>query len=125
MERVAETAGTEPGQPVEIVNKVWGWEEIICNNERYCLKKLILLPGFQCSLHRHIQKDETFYVMKGECALEIGGAVRYLCSGESQRILPGTWHRFTNENNVPCVIMEASTHHEESDVERKEPSRKL
>jgi uncharacterized cupin superfamily protein len=104
------------------IEKVWGSELELVNNEKYCSKFLHLNPGFQCSLHRHKVKDETFYVMSGECWLEYGVSGRRLQAGERQRIVPGTLHRFSNHSESTCLILEVSTHHSDSDVIRIEPS---
>ena len=49
---------------VKYVEKVWGKEQIICNNDFYCGKILHLKKGFQCSLHRHVLKDETLFSIR-------------------------------------------------------------
>jgi mannose-6-phosphate isomerase-like protein (cupin superfamily) len=82
------------------VPKNWGREEWLVNNELYCAKYLFVQPGWQCSLHRHAIKDETFIVEYGFIHLEFDGKKRYLKPGDSQRIVPGTWHRFSNEESV-------------------------
>lgn len=106
--------------------KDWGAEVWKVNNELYCAKFLYLEPGFKCSLHRHIHKDETFSVLSGRCYLEFGDFKATLCVGDSRRIEPGTWHRFSNDRYNPmCVILEVSTHHDDNDVERKEPSGRI
>ncbi len=104
------------------VEKDWGHEEWLCNNEIYCAKWLVLRPGRQCSLHRHLEKDETFYVQEGVVRLEYDGETRYLCPGDSQRISPLKWHRFANLEKELAVILEVSTHHNDADVERRELS---
>lgn len=50
---------------LEIVEKGWGHEEIIVNNDEYCGKLLKFKAGKKCSLHLHMQKHETFYVLEG------------------------------------------------------------
>ena len=35
------------------VEKVWGHEEWIANNDKYCGKKLVVKKGFRCSMHHH------------------------------------------------------------------------
>lgn len=107
------------------VEKVWGYENWIVNNELYCMKRLILNPGFQCSLHRHAIKDETFFIEEGSVYLEIGDEVKFLMEGDAARIHPLTWHRFANREQNHAVILEVSTHHDDGDVERKEESRKI
>lgn len=107
------------------IEKLWGGESVVCNNEIYCAKFLFVKPGFQCSLHRHLVKDETFIVRTGEIALEFGDKQRYLSVGDSERIRPRTWHRFANNGKELAVILEVSTHHSDEDVQRREPSTKI
>lgn len=89
------------------------------------MKFLHVRSGFQCSLHRHLVKDETFIIQSGTIKLEHGEETRWLHPGDSQRITPGTWHRFTNEGSKAAVVMEISTHHDDEDVQRKEESKQI
>ena len=107
------------------VTKAWGRELWLVNNEKYCAKFLYLESGQQCSLHRHFVKDETFYVLSGSCRLEFGDAVQVLEAGDTRRIYPGTFHRFSNRSEHICVILEVSTFHSDDDVERLEPSQPI
>lgn len=108
----------------EIVEKAWGYEEVICNTPLYCSKFLHVSPGKKCSLHYHLLKDETFYVMDGECGIQTSMVEPYpmplLKKGESKHIPKGLPHRFSSLNG--CILLEISTHHEDSDVVRIEPS---
>src|SRR6266403_5927797 len=106
------------------VTKLWGTEDIIENSDLYCMKLLRLQPGFQSSLHYHLNKDETFLVIYGVCDLEVAGTTRRMVVGDHQRIQPLTEHRFRAVNDLCCVV-EASTYHDDEDVIRLEESRKL
>jgi mannose-6-phosphate isomerase-like protein (cupin superfamily) len=108
-----------------IVKKAWGVENILVNEPEYCAKNLRIYPGKKCSLHYHEQKKETFIVESGLVRLEQrdvrGMPIDELLKPHEQRtILPGTPHRFSSEYGA--VILEVSTHHEDSDVTRLEPS---
>lgn len=131
-----------------IVSKVWGREEIICNEVRgmhtgaaygYCGKRMVLVPGRRCSLHWHDRKDETFFVEHGRMRLEIAReplpfltrpplervptlAVLELGPGQIVHILPGTLHRFSNLGFEDCVFFEFSTPDDPKDSFRVEPS---
>ena len=83
---------------------------------------LSLNKGYQCSLHYHKNKDETFVITEGQVRLELGSEVLHLRPGAFIRIPPNTHHRFTGIED--SLIMEVSTHHEESDSYRLEESRK-
>ena len=113
---------------MKLIHKDWGYELELVNNEKYCAKFLFLRPGWQCSLHRHRDKDETFTVLDGEMELELGadlGFERNMHCGDSQRIDPGLYHRFSNHTDHTCLILEVSTHHSDEDVERLEPSQRI
>ena len=46
----------------EVVEKPWGKEEILEQNNFYVLKRLTMNKGHQCSLQYHDFKHETIYV---------------------------------------------------------------
>ena len=102
---------------VKYVKKVWGKEQIICNSELYCGKILHLNKGFQCSLHRHSMKDETFYVLSGKVMIRTGvlkvKPIRVLKPGDSIHIPPYMLHQFAGV--VDSRIIEFSTEHVDSD----------
>jgi D-beta-D-heptose 7-phosphate kinase/D-beta-D-heptose 1-phosphate adenosyltransferase len=108
---------------VKMVPKLWGYEQWIENNEKYCCKILGLNKGYQCSLHFHKNKDETFLVTAGHVRLELGDEIMHLRPGSFVRVLPNTPHRFAGMED--SLIMEVSTHHEDSDSYRIEESRKM
>lgn len=105
------------------VEKLWGSEEWLVNNEIYCAKYLNLKRGAQCSLHYHVKKDETFYVLEGEILLELGeqGEVK-LVKDTSWRLRPGQVHRFKTLTDT-ARILEVSTTHSDDDTVRIEDSR--
>lgn len=49
----------------EFIEKKWGGEVIITNNEEYCGKILKFNKGSQFSMHFHVKKKETWMVVKG------------------------------------------------------------
>src|SRR3989344_5609143 len=101
--------------PIE-VEKAWGKEIWMANNELYCGKKLILNMGKRCSLHYHKLKDETFYLESGRIFMEIGDDKMFMNPGESIRVYPRTNHRFSGLED--SVIIEISLHHEDDDSYR-------
>ena len=48
----------------KIVDKPWGFEEIIVKTDKYVMKKLFIKAGHRLSKQFHVQKDETIYVSK-------------------------------------------------------------
>ena len=111
------------------VDKLWGGEIWLTNNDRYCAKVLVLAKGAQGSLHYHPVKDETMIVIQGIVGMEIcdAGACEAtlgyeLKPGSYIRLEPGTPHRF-QALSASAVIVEVSTPHSDDDVVRIEDSR--
>jgi mannose-6-phosphate isomerase-like protein (cupin superfamily) len=117
--------------PIRHVKKVWGEEQWMVNEPEYCMKLLVLRPGFQSSLHCHRKKKETMIVKKGSCQLLIRDwdqeVIVQLTQGDSITIRPGQLHQFwlAPEAARPCVLYEVSKHHSDDDVERLEESKAL
>ena len=104
----------------ETIKKAWGFEDVLVNEAEYCAKRLWIHPGKQCSLHYHKIKKETFLVEKGVVELELPDWQGQLREGEMAIVYPGEAHRFASLEGA--VILEVSTHHDDSDVIRLEPS---
>lgn len=112
---------TSSDQLEKIVPKLWGHEEWIVNDSKYCGKKLVFKArGYACSLHFHKIKDETFYIAKGSILVELedGDAKwsRIMAVGDVQRILPGIKHRIIALE--PAEVIEFSTYHRDDDSYR-------
>lgn len=107
--------------------KRWGWEEWVINNEWYCGKRLHfnVFRG-STSLHFHAMKHETMYVESGSFEIVVvdtstgSASTIYLNAGDHIVIPPFTPHRII-ATTVPAVLVEFSTHHENSDSYRVDP----
>lgn len=49
----------------DFVEKGWGHEHIWATNDKYCGKFLKFNKDAEFSMHFHVEKDETWYVMDG------------------------------------------------------------
>lgn len=108
-------------------HKIWGGEQILVNTDLYCAKLMWVSAHYQCSMHRHLIKDETFIVLEGDVVLELEDKIIRMEKGDRVHVPRGSWHRFRNQNNAvfpgfPSKILEISTHHDDADVERREES---
>lgn len=108
---------------IEKHEKVWGSEEWIVNNDKYCGKILNLNEGYRCSVHHHKKKHETFYILSGKVLMENNGEARIMTSGDVQVIELFQKHRFSGMEL--SKIIEFSTHHEENDSYRETQSGKI
>jgi mannose-6-phosphate isomerase-like protein (cupin superfamily) len=115
----------------EYVAKKWGMEEVLVNNEHYCSKLLWITPGFQCSLHYHSIKHETFVAIDGLTRVEYYVDLKRfdtILVGWRRDVLtlpPNTPHRFWSMGGDGSLLLEVSTPHSDSDVTRLEESREL
>ncbi len=104
-----------------MVKKVWGYEEMLVNNDKYCSKLLHLDEGFICSYHYHPIKQETFIPLEGEVLLNVKGKEFMLT--EPYTINPNTPHSFYGVTDA--VILEVSTPHSDEDVVRLNESKRV
>ena len=96
----------------------WGCELRFVNTPKYCAKFLILTNQELSSLHKHQDKTETFFVLCGSVQLTIiGNSIMRLDAGESFTVHPSQLHQFRAITET-AVILEASTHHKDSDTYR-------
>lgn len=121
---------TRAGDAQRVVEKSWGRETWAVNDAvaGYCMKNMEIAVGDSCSIHRHPIKDECWWVTEGTLLVDIGdqpgGAFRQLklAPGCSLRVRPGVFHRFEGAESPSGVVrfVEASTFHDDDDVERVE-----
>jgi len=110
------------------VKKVWGTEEWL-HNGTYCMKRMTLRKGFQCSMHYHPIKHETFFVISGRMLLAQPESTfsepvySVLGPGEHCVIPTCRLHQFIGLEE--CTFIEASSHHDDDDVWRIDESKKL
>jgi mannose-6-phosphate isomerase-like protein (cupin superfamily) len=103
------------------IEKKWGYELIVINNELYCYKILYTKHGNWSSegkFHMHLIKDETFIIEQGQLQLEIVDlskghhpnciATMTLKPDDIFRIKPRTPHRFKSYG-ADCLFVEVST----------------
>lgn len=103
------------------VNKPWGYELWLANNleENYCGKILHVNAGHNFSMHFHVKKHETFYILKGMCKLRTIDTVTanvtsvILNEGDTVEIPRYKPHQIYAQEDVD--IVEVSTYHRDSD----------
>lgn len=109
-------------QKTKQIEKGWGHEKIITNSEKYCGKILHFNEGGKFSMHYHLKKDETFYVIKGSLiykwinteTAEVNESVIYM--GDVIHITPGLPHQLIAITE--SEIVEVSTQHFDDDSYR-------
>jgi mannose-6-phosphate isomerase-like protein (cupin superfamily) len=105
------------------IPKGWGYELIIANNGDYCGKILHVEKGKKCSMHFHVNKHETFYIVRGCIIMRLirkdGSQEEFeMITGAVLEIHPGLMHQFESLPYTDTDIVEVSTTHENSDSYR-------
>lgn len=88
-------------------DKPWGYEKILILTEMYSTKELYIKEGFRTSLHYHIEKDETMYILSGSGYIEFEDKKEYFSKNDSIRIQPGVVHSIVATENT--LLHEVST----------------
>lgn len=95
-------------------DKPWGYEKILILTELYSTKELYIKEGFRTSLHYHIEKDETMYILSGSGHIEFEDKKEYFSKNDSIRIQPGVVHSIVATENT--LLHEVSTPYLEDTV---------
>lgn len=102
-----------------VVKKGWGEEIWMVNNDKYCGKLLRFNKSSKFSMHFHIIKDETWYILEGVFIFRyIDGKTadiieKTLIKGDTVRIPSYLPHQL--ETHEGGTIIEISTQHFDSD----------
>jgi quercetin dioxygenase-like cupin family protein len=107
---------------MQIVNKGWGRELIIENNDKYCGKLLVYdKAGSKGSMHFHLKKHETFYVQKGKFKIHWietkDASIQHniLKEGDTWTNEPGEPHQLEALEDDSVVFEISTTHYDNDD----------
>ena len=109
---------------VKKVEKDWGYEKWMANNELYdyCGKILFIKKGFESSLHFHYEKAETLYILSGLLKVKLIDTEKgethegILEAGQSLEVHPPLPHKLIALEDT--TIIESSTFHRDLDSKR-------
>ncbi len=114
----------KPVKPKKI-SKSWGYELWLANNKdnNYCGKILSIRERCSTSMHFHVNKHETFYVLEGILKIQILNTETasteelVVVQGDTYEINRAIPHKLIAMNG-PVKFIEVSTFHEDSDSYR-------
>ncbi len=110
-------------EKIKTVEKVWGEEIWLVNNESYCGKLLVFDEGATSSYHYHPKKKETFYCLEGYGDLKINGKTELLAPFTRPKTIEPS-DRHSVYARTPLVLIEISTTHDDNDVIRLSESKR-
>ena len=89
-------------------------------NRTYCKKIIAMIPNQSHPTHRHLQKEECFELLAGDCILTLNGRDIQLEKGKPVLINRKVNHSFRTSGG--CVIEEVSTTHIKGDSIYEDPT---
>jgi mannose-6-phosphate isomerase-like protein (cupin superfamily) len=87
----------------------WGSFTVICTEDLYQIKQLLIKPGKRLSLQSHEFRGEHWYVISGHGIAQVEEEENKLMPGDSISILAGVKHRITNPSNENLIMIEIQT----------------
>jgi mannose-1-phosphate guanylyltransferase/mannose-6-phosphate isomerase len=91
------------------MHRPWGYYEGIDLGERFQVKRIVVMPGSQLSLQRHMHRAEHWVVVRGTAAVTVGGQEKTVHENESTYIPIGAVHRLANPGKIPLELIEVQT----------------
>ena len=89
-----------------IVQKPWGYYEILKSGKRFLVKKLFIKPGGMLSLQNHEHRSEHWLVAEGEVEVTLDKKTINLVENENIFIPKGAFHRIANKGSKDLIIIE-------------------
>lgn len=98
---------------MDLVQKPWGSEKILVQNDIYVVKEIYVKPGGKLSLQYHDKKVESMSLVSGKGYLytrkpTYSGKTK-MRPFKSYNIPAGTIHRLEAGSAEACVVIEVST----------------
>jgi mannose-1-phosphate guanylyltransferase len=89
------------------VNRPWGTYEVLIDEEKYKIKRIMVKPGKRLSLQKHFHRNEHWIVVSGTAEVQVGDKTFLVRPNESTYIKMGEVHRLGNPGHMPVILIEA------------------
>lgn len=91
------------------VNRPWGSYEVLIEETRYKVKKIVVSPNSRLSMQSHYHRSEHWVVVLGIAKVELDGKEIILKENESTFIPIFATHRLENIGKINLEIIEVQT----------------
>lgn len=106
---------------IKRIDKPWGYEELLLEKDGFGFKRLVLKPDVVSSFHFHNEKNEIFYIDKGQTKIRFeDGSEKDYKQGEFLYLPKGTKHQIINTGVENLEILEFGYPYKTEDVVRVE-----
>jgi mannose-6-phosphate isomerase-like protein (cupin superfamily) len=103
-------------------NRPWGSYEILLEDDKCKVKKIIVQPGQKLSLQSHEKRNELWKIIDGDGEVTLNQEIKPVFVGSVIQIPAKMIHRIENVGNKPLVFIEIQTgqYFGEDDIKRYE-----
>ena len=101
-----------------IVNKPWGYEYLMYENDQVAMWLLHIANGQQTSMHCHPIKTTGLVLLKGEAELSFLADKKLICAPEKQMIRRGLFHSTKAVSDGGIFMLEIETPNDKNDLVR-------
>ncbi|GHV45765.1 GDP-mannose pyrophosphorylase [Synergistales bacterium] len=108
VEKLKEEGRKEATQAPENA-RPWGLYKIICEDDRFKIKRIIITPGKRLSMQYHCHRLEHWVVVRGTALVDIDGKSSFIHEGESVFIPKNARHRLGNPGKIDLEIIEVQS----------------
>ena len=105
-----------------IVSKPWGSFQVIEEEEKYMVKKIIVKPKGKLSLQSHEHRSEHWLIVEGNAEVIIDEKTHNLIENDNILIPLGAKHRLSNNGTEKLIVIEIwfGENLDENDIKRYE-----
>jgi mannose-6-phosphate isomerase-like protein (cupin superfamily) len=89
-----------------VTKKPWGYYRILYQGDQTLIKILVINPGQELSLQKHLHRSETWSVESGRGIAHIAGKQHDITEGGLLNVPAHAFHRLINTGDAPLVIYE-------------------
>jgi mannose-6-phosphate isomerase-like protein (cupin superfamily) len=101
-------------------HRPWGYFTVLCTEEKFNVKKIVVYPGKRLSLQRHYKRSEHWYILDGEASITLNDRILKVKEGQSVDIQHQELHRIENTGAKDLLFIEIQRgdYFGEDDIER-------
>jgi mannose-6-phosphate isomerase-like protein (cupin superfamily) len=93
----------------EVIHRPWGSLTILEEGPHYRIKRVVIEPGRQMTLHQHFHRSEHWIVISGTLLVLCRQDFTLVTAGTSTFVPPCAPHRLVNPGILPAQMVEVQS----------------
>ena len=91
-----------------VVYRPWGYYEQLFEEERYQVRRVVILPGRTIYEHKHEERTENWSIVEGTARVVLDGMIGDHSDPECIEVKVGAVHQISNIGNKPLILIETA-----------------